>query len=309
LSLKGRAIKCRPSGCIQPTLKGQGDDMNKLSFNAVLFTAAVAAFAGEASAADLPAAAPAYKTPAPVVSPVFNWTGFYVGANVGYGWSGNDDGVRFTDFPTGSFANTFAIGQTPQAIGFRQKGVIGGAELGYNWQTGALVLGVEGDFSGANIKGSGSFAFTGPLVLGAPETTTASSSLDWLATVRGRIGFTPADRLLIFGTGGVAFGQVNNQSSIVAANPPGFPTFVATLNGNQNSTRTGWVAGAGAQYAITNQVFAKLEWLHYDLGTSSVSANEILNGVTQPFGLNSSFKTNGNIVRFGVDYRFGGLSW
>jgi outer membrane immunogenic protein len=267
--------------------------------------AIMASLAGQANAADLPAAAPAYKTAAPVVSPVFNWTGFYAGANAGYGKSANNDGVQFTDFPAGSFANTFAIGQTPRAISFDPKGVIGGVEAGYNWQSGALVLGVEADVSGTGIKASGTFVFPGS-VLGAPETTTASSSLDWLATIRGRVGFTPVDRLLIFGTGGVAFGQVNNQMSIVASNPPGFPVFLATLNGNQNSTRTGWAAGAGAQYALTNNIFAKLEWLYYDLGTATFSTPEVLNGVTQPFGLNSSFKAHGNIVRFGVDFRFGG---
>jgi outer membrane immunogenic protein len=268
--------------------------------------AIMASSAGQAHAADLPAAAPAYKAPAVVPSPAFNWSGFYVGGNIGYGWSSNGDGVRFTDFPAGSFANTFAIGQTPRAVGFSPKGVIGGAEAGFNWQTGALVLGVETDISGARIKDSGTFVFTGPSLLGAPETTTASSSLDWLATVRGRIGFTPTDRLLVFGTGGVAFGQVNNQMSIIASNPPGFPVFVATLNGSQNSTRTGWAAGAGVQYAVTNNLFAKVEWLHYDLGTSSITSPEILNGATQPFGLISNIKTNGNIARFGMDYKFGG---
>jgi outer membrane immunogenic protein len=286
------------------TFEKVGDDMNRLTATTILGIGAALVLAGQVNAADLPAAT--YKTPATVVSPAFNWSGFYLGANGGYGKSANSDGVQFTDFPAGSFANTFAVGQTPRAIGFTPKGVIGGAEAGYNWRIGALVLGVEGDFSGANIKGSGTFAFTGPLILGAPETTTAGSSLGWLATVRGRIGFTPADRLLIFGTAGVAFGQVNNQSSFVAANPPGFPAFLATLNGSDKTTRTGWVAGAGAQYAITDNLFAKVEWLHYDLGTDTFSTPEVLNGVTQPFGLNSSFKTNGNIVRFGFDFRLGG---
>jgi outer membrane immunogenic protein len=283
--------------------KGQGDDMNKLSFNAVLFAVAATAFAGGANAADLPSAAPAYKTPAPV-SPVFNWTGFYVGANVGYGKSANNDGVQFTDFPAGSGTATFAIGQTPRAISFDPKGFIGGLEAGYNWQNAALVLGVEADLSGAGIKDSGMFVFTGPISLGAPQTTTASSSLDWLATVRGRIGFTLTDRLLIFGTAGVAFGQVNNQMSIVASNPG--INFLATFNGSDKSTRTGWVAGAGAEYALANNVFAKLEWLYYDLGTNTFSTPEVLNGTTLPLGFNTSFKTNGNIVRFGVDFRLGG---
>ena len=261
------------------------------------------ALAGRANAADLPAAAPAYRTPAVAVSPAFSWTGFYAGANVGYGKSGNSDGVLFTDFPVGSFTGSFASGQTPHSIGFDPKGVVGGVEAGYNWQNDALVFGVEADFSGTGIKGSGTFFFPGS-ILGAPETTTASSSLKWLATGRARLGFTVADRLLLFTTGGIAFGQVTNQMSIFASNPAA--NFLATLNGSSKSSRTGWVAGAGAQYALTNNIFAKAEWLYYDLGSSTFSAPEVLNGATQAFGLNSSFKTNGNIVRFGVDFRFGG---
>jgi outer membrane immunogenic protein len=276
--------------------------MNKLTATTILGIGVALALAGRANAADLPATT--YKTPAVVVSPAFNWSGFYVGANAGYGKSANNDGVRFTDFPAGSFANTFAIGQTPRAVGFDPKGFIGGAEAGYNWQNGALVLGVEADISATGIKDSGTFAFTGPISLGAPETTTASSSLNWLATVRGRLGVAPTDRLLLFTTGGVAFGQMTNQASLVASNPG--LNFLATLNGSDKSTRTGWVAGAGAQYALANNIFAKAEWLYYDLGTHTFSASQLLNGATQPFGLNSSFKINGNIVRFGVDFRFGG---
>ncbi len=262
--------------------------------------AIMASLAGQANAADLPAAAPAYKTPAVVPSPAFNWSGFYVGANVGYGW-GNDDGAQITDFPP--TVATFAIGQTPTALRFRQKGVIGGAEAGYNWQSASLVYGVEADISATDIKGSGTFFFPGS-ILGAPETTTASSSLDWLATIRGRLGFTPVDRLLIFGTAGVAFGQVKNGLSIVANNPA-IPFFDVAA-GSRESTRVGWVAGLGTQYAVTNDIFAKVEWLYYDLGTSTASVNEVLNGVPLPSGFSSSVKTNGNIVRFGLDYRFGG---
>jgi outer membrane immunogenic protein len=272
--------------------------MTKLSINTILLTAATAAFAGQAGAADLSAATPIHKAPA-VVAQVFNWTGFYVGANVGYGWSANNDGAQLSDFPPS--APTFAIGQTPTSLGFRQKGVIGGAEVGFNWQTASLVYGVEADISATDIKGSGTFFFPGS-ILGAPETTTVSSKLDWLSTIRGRLGFTPVDRLLIFGTAGVAFGQVNNALSVIASQPG----FLAVTSGSNRSTRVGWVAGLGTQYAVTNDIFVKAEWLYYDLGTSSVSANEVLNGSITPTGFSSSVKTNGNIVRFGFDYRFGG---
>jgi outer membrane immunogenic protein len=272
--------------------------MNKLSIDTVLLTAALAAFTGQASAADLSAATPIHKAPA-VVAQVFNWTGFYVGANIGYGWSANDDGARISEFP--NITNTFAIGQTPTVLGFRQKGVIGGAEAGYNWQTASLVFGVEADISATDIKGSGTFFFPGS-ILGAPQTTTVSSRLDWLSTIRGRLGFTPVDRLLIFGTAGVAFGQVKTGLSTVASSPG----FFDVSAGSREATRVGWVAGLGTQYAVTNDIFAKVEWLYYDLGKSTVSANEVLNGVPLSSGFSSRVKTNGNIVRFGVDYRFGG---
>jgi outer membrane immunogenic protein len=282
-------------------LKRADEDMNRLITRTILFGAAALTLASHATAADM-AARPEYKASAIAATPAFNWTGFYIGGTAGYGL-GSNDGVHFTDFPPGSFATSFAIGQTPQAIGFRPKGFIGGGEAGYNWQNGVWVFGVEADISFANIKGSGSFFFPGSAA-GAPDTTSASSSLDWLATGRGRVGLTPVDRWLVFGTGGVAFGQVNNQMSVFASNPGA--GFLATLNGSHKSTRTGWVAGAGAQYAVTNNVLAKVEWLYYDLGTDTFSTPEVLNGTTQPFGLNSSFKTNGNIVRFGMDFRFGG---
>jgi outer membrane immunogenic protein len=267
---------------------------------AALLTTAAMTISLAVQAADLPAR-PTYNAPA-AVAPIYNWSGFYAGLNAGYGWSANSNGDQFTDFPAGSFATTFAVGQTPRSVSFSPKGFIGGFEAGYNWQTGAVVFGVEADISYASIRGSGTFSFAGS-ALGAPETTTASSSLNWLSTERARLGFTPGDRILVFATGGFAFGEVNNQMSIFASNPGA--GFLATLNGSHKSIRTGWVAGAGAGYAITNNVIAKLEWRYYDLGTDSFSAPEVLNGAVQPFGLTSHIKTAGNIVRAGIDIKFG----
>jgi len=100
--------------------------------------------------------------------------------------------------------------------------------------------------------------------------------------------------------GGAAFGEVKNNFNISA------PTIAATIIGNASSTRTGWVAGAGAEYAFWSNWSVKLEWLHYDLGSTSVFAPQLTAGVVQPFGLNGRVVTKGDIVWAGLNYKFGG---
>jgi outer membrane immunogenic protein len=273
-------------------VKKVGGRMNK-PFLAFLACISLVAPAG---AADLAVKAPAYKSPPPVVG--YDWTGFYVGGHVGYGW-GQDGGTTFTDSPPGTFAFAFGTGELLPFVGTSPKGVLGGGQAGYNWQVAPnWLIGVEGDISGSGIKGSGLFVFPGGGGV-APANQTASQSLDWLATVRGRAGFV-VDRLLIYGTGGAAFGEVRNNFNISA------PTIAASIIGNASSTRAGWVAGAGAEYAFWSNWSVKLEWLHYDLGSTSVFAPQFTAGVVQPFGLNGRVVTKGDIVWAGLNYRFGG---
>jgi outer membrane immunogenic protein len=247
----------------------------------------------QAGAADMPKA-PLYKAPPLVVG--YNWTGFYVGGHVGYGW-GSDGGLAFTDFPPGSFAASFAATQTARLVGIDPKGFVGGGQLGYNLQlTPNWLIGIEGDFSGSEIKGSGTYTFAGSPGF-APTSQVVSQSLDWLATVRGRLGFV-VDRFLVYGTGGVAFGLVKDSFNLVAL------TFPASVSGSASNTLTGWAGGAGAEYAFAGNWSAKVEWLHYDLGSLTASGPQLTAGVPQPFGLNGTAVTRGDIVRGGLNYKF-----
>jgi outer membrane immunogenic protein len=206
--------------------------MNRLSVAGLVTTAVLGAAAG-VRAADLPAAPPAYKASGPVVVPLNTWTGFYVGAQVGYGFgqSSGTQNANGTFFPV-----------VPYSID--PAGVLAGGHVGFNYQTGALVVGAEADVEASNLNGSTTiFAFD--------QTYVFNVKADTLASVRGRIGWA-RDRLMLYGTGGVAWGHVST--------PP-----LDALNG----WRTGWTAGAGAEYALPRNWSARVEYRYTDLGRAS----------------------------------------
>lgn len=264
----------------------------KTAATIVTLTAAVSAFSPTAKAADLPVKAP---PPPPAAVAALSWTGFYVGGHAGYGW-GEDGGMSFTDYPPGSFAGSFGLGQTPRFVGADPQGAIGGGQIGYNFQlTPQWVLGLQADLSASSIKGSGNINYAGIPGVASPTTTHVAQSLDWLATIRGRVGYA-FDRLLVFGTGGLAFGAAKSDFEL---NAPG----VATLADSVTSTRTGWAAGAGAEYKLDARWSASVEWLHYDLGHVNVQAPEVLFGVPQTFGLIGTTVTKGDIVSAALNYK------
>src|SRR5476651_1331243 len=199
-----------------------------------------------ASAADIqrrqamPAKAPAY------IMPVYNWTGPYIGISGGGAFGRSDVGAPLS---SGSF-NT-------------SGGLVGGT-LGYNYQMGQAVLGLEGDISWSNIRGSST---CGGLSCGTRN--------DWLSTARGRLGYA-VDRFLPYVTGGAAFGDIKTS---------------ATGFADSHSTKVGWTAGGGIEAALAGPWTAKLEYLYVDLGRGGGIA-----------GSDASFKTN--IVRAGINYRF-----
>lgn len=215
----------------------------------LLASVGVLAMVGLANAADLPR--PMYTKAPPLVSPYYNWTGFYVGVNGGGGW-----GSSAWD-TTGSFDTS--------------GGLVGGT-VGYNWQMGTWVLGVEGDIDWADIKGG-----TANHCVGGG----CSTENNWLGTARGRVGYA-FDRWMPYITGGAAFGDVQ-------ATHPGFT--------GMSSTQLGWTVGAGVEFAVVNNVTAKVEYLHYDLGNFQCGMN--CNGAVSD---NVSF--NANVVRGGVNIRF-----
>jgi outer membrane immunogenic protein len=218
-----------------------------------------AIFAGPAIAADMPVKAPLLKAP-PVV--LYNWSGFYVGINGG-----------------GAFGRSIYDLFAPNATtgNFNISGGFGGGTVGANWQTGSFVFGIEGDVDGTDIRGSVACPGAG---------FTCSTSNTWLATVRGRLGWA-ADRVLVFGTAGFADGDIKQRAASVAVVNAG------------SSTRAGWAAGGGLEYAFSNQWSAKLEYLHAHL--DSLNCGLVCTGLA---GQTVAVKFDVNMIRAGLNFKF-----
>ena len=165
-------------------------------------------------------------------------------------------------------------------------------QIGYNWQMGNFVLGVEADAQAANVEGSASQTF--PFVPIATVEADASTELDWFGTARLRLGYVPTERLLIYGTGGFAFGETTTNASYAVT---GLVNLSDSLS--EKTSRTGWAAGAGAEYALTDNWTVKAEYLYTDLGEEDVLN---IDETALSASLNSDVKFH--TVRLGVNYKF-----
>jgi outer membrane immunogenic protein len=286
------------------------------NLNCVAGAAVVCALAGitAASAADM---APRMYTKAPVpVAIVYDWTGFYIGGNVGYSWGrASTDGdlagtqnisvFRGTTPDPGHPPINTVLAAVPLTGRANVNGVIGGGQAGYNWQRGTWLFGLEADIQGSDERGSADVCLVAGCAIGT-GILTANYKLDWFGTARGRIGFLPTERVLIYATGGLAFGEVSATAPLIPL--------------SWGSTRAGWTVGAGAEAAIDNNWSVKLEYLYMDLGnigSSGASATTVTTALNTPSRgfntvttttLTSVFNTRftDNILRVGVNYRFGG---
>jgi outer membrane immunogenic protein len=202
-----------------------------------------------AQAADLPN--PSYKAPAYSAPAYSNWTGFYVGVNVGYGF-----GKSNWDIPVST--------NSP-------KGALAGLTLGYNYQTGSWLWGIEGDFDYSGMKG------TSDCGVGV----TCETKNSWLGTARARLGYAGWTNWLPYLTGGLAMGDIKATNSALSS---------------ANKTKMGYALGAGVEYAMMSNWSVKLEYLYVDLGNFDCGVNC---GATTD---DVSFKAN--IIRAGVNYRF-----
>jgi outer membrane immunogenic protein len=261
----------------------------------LLGTAVLVALAGgSAAAADLPVKAP------PMVAG-FDWTGPYIGANGGYSWGRSETDYRIES----------SLVPTSQNL----NGWLGGGQAGYNWQVDRhWVFGIEADLQATGQEGlqalPGSSACFTAFVAGAAGTDCVTTTgnlaqkLPWVGTARARLGFLPTDRWMVYGTGGFAFGEVDTDAASSA-------TFLTTINGvpistvSRNSaaassvTKGGWTAGGGTEWAIAGAWSVKLEYLYVDLGHVTASTR-----LVPPFTTTSH--VTDNIVRVGLNYRFGG---
>jgi outer membrane immunogenic protein len=206
---------------------------------AVLTTSAVAA--------DMPvkARAPAY------VPPAWSWSGFYVGVNIGGGWGvSTGDLVGFSQTP--GILGAIADGRIPGSLDVTPDGVIGGAQIGVNWQTGVVVFGLEADIQGSGIEEERNFRIAGPGLPALPALITAEERIRWFGTARARFGVTPIERALFYVTGGFAYGRVHSSARIAFEFPGG--GFDGDFSGSQSDGKTGWTAGGGFEYCLGQQL-------------------------------------------------------
>jgi outer membrane immunogenic protein len=249
-----------------------------------------------AMAADV---SPSYIRP----PPAWSWTGLYVGANAG--WAGSTDAVTNlgTDTGGGGLGTSLLNGGIPGAINLNQTGFIGGGQVGYNWQVAPTwVVGIEADFGGTNAKGSNAFTFLGNPGF-PPITTTYSRELDWLGTLRGRFGYLWFPSLLLYGTGGLAYGENKiGAAAVCSAWAPPCQSEGGTANQTSN-TSVGWTLGTGAEWRFAPAWSVRAEYLYVEFGRHSSTISYAYAGNVST--LTSSVRERDNIVRFGVNYMFG----
>ncbi|MEH2570471.1 outer membrane protein [Bradyrhizobium sp. AZCC 2289] len=246
---------------------------------------------GSASAADQ-AARPYTKAP-PIVSPAYDWSGFYIGVNVGGAWNKGDLRADYLPFP--------GFGLAPTLTSSQGSGVIGGVHGGYNWAFASKwVLGVEGDYSAADVNSS--IRVIPVSTAGVPDPaqpTSFTRNLKWLASARVRAGYTVVPNVLLYVTGGGAWGGFDYNAS-----------FVNTLPGSNNwsnpfsATSSGYVVGGGGEWMLTNNWILRAEYLFYHLsGKSNLANNPAFPTFPILFSWNA---TDTHVARVGVSYKFGG---
>ena len=250
-----------------------------------------------------------YKAP-PAQLAAYNWTGFYLGANVGLGVARDRTTTPLNTFATATGAPGLSAAET---FTLAPLGAIGGGQVGYNWQVAPRwVLGIETDFQGSSQKDSACMNcfFLAPSPGGSSGAfgTSYTQAIDWFGTLRGRLGWTHGT-VLVYATGGLAYGHIKTDEVV---NTIPFLTGVTTA-ASFSQTKIGWTAGAGVEGQLVGNWTAKAEYLYMDLG--SVSGNVVapqtvipLNvnpnnvNISENRGFNSAI--HDHIFRVGVNYKF-----
>jgi outer membrane immunogenic protein len=258
--------------------------------------AALAALIGTpALAADM-----ALKAPPPV-TPACEWCGWFIGLNAGWvGSTNNSITNTFNDPGATNFALLAAAGMFPSSVRLAESGFLGGAQIGYNWQTGNWLAGLEADFDGVSAKKSTTVAFPGGGGL-VPTSYPFNRQLDWLSTIRARVGVLASPNFLLFVTGGVAIGEVKTGNAYICLTcAPPTTTEPSTVNTN-TTTKAGGTIGGGFEWMIAPHWSIKAEYLYANLGRTNSTVT-----YTDPLvsTMTASVRNSYNIARAGVNWHF-----
>jgi outer membrane immunogenic protein len=261
------------------------------------------------------------KAPPLAPAPIYNWTGFYAGLNAGWGWDRNN--VAFTgdgtngagnDFISRVFDGPLSFNPITRSLGINSNGAIGGAQIGYNWQFGGSWLaGFEADIQASGIKGD--TTVKSPTV---GLQLTAHQDLNWFGTVRGRLGYLATERLLVFGTGGLAYAAANDRADFFTTGFGGAigataincgPAPSVCLAGQNTETKAGWTAGGGVEWALSApgapfRTTIKVEYLHIALPDSTLVMTTAGTAATGNGTVAATFHNNFDLVRGGFNVRF-----
>lgn len=268
---------------------------------------ALIALALPASAADLPVRMP---VKAPPMVPVWSWTGFYIGGNVGYSWGRSKTHVDYFNATSGAAIAPPAGSITDNTL--KLNGAIAGGQAGYNWQLdNRWVVGIEGDIQWSGQKGDANFLCATPVGFGGvcspgitavPAGFTGTSlsleqKLEWFGTLRGRLGVTVTPEVLVYATGGLAFGEIKTSGTLSGAT---LAMTIASTGFSHSETNAGWTVGAGLEARLSGNWTGKIEYLYMDLGSVSGSVTNTPANVRAAY----SSDITDHIVRVGVNYKF-----
>ena len=275
---------------------------------------AIALLAVAAATPSLAADMPVKARPMPAMVPLYDWSGWYIGGNVGYSW-----GRSRTDVSYFTAAGT-PIAPPPGSVtssDTKLDGWLGGGQIGANWQSGQWLFGVEADIQWSGQKGSADFLCARTAVIGATVVPSAclpgvtalipagvpgaslalNQDLEWFGTARLRVGWLPAPTWLLYVTGGLAFGEIETNATLVGINAN---LAAVTATTTSSETKWGWTVGGGIEGVISGPWTGKIEYLYMDLGT--------VNGAVAlpPPGIQATYSSRitDNILRVGLNYRF-----
>jgi outer membrane immunogenic protein len=255
---------------------------------------------------------------ASAASATYNWTGYYIGGNGGYGWGSRTATFTPNDsvgICSGSFGST-----CPSSTSLDTKGGLGGLQAGYNLQLNqSWLAGIEADFDWSRIRGTGTSNFLINPTVNPPGSSSilAEQNVKWFGTVRARLGWLPKYNMLVYATGGFAYGRIDENvtlnafpNSNLAGGGFGFQCSATGTNcflGSRSRTATGWTAGGGLEYAPWNNISVKAEYLYVNLGSGDTVNAVAQNGagVTPASFATSYSRTDFHVLRAGLNLKFG----